>query len=78
MFVETVKSFLTTALYTFASLSSAPSISPDTTTLPPIVARPTIAAVAAFTSPVMSTSAPAVISPEVFAVDNAAAHLLSA
>ena len=62
MFVETVKSFLTTALYTFASLLSAPSISPDTTTLPPIVARPTIAAVAAFTSPVMSVSPPIVAS----------------
>mgnify|MGYP000995241518 CR=1 FL=1 len=31
-------------------------MSPDTVTFPPIVAAPTIAAVAAFTSPVISTS----------------------
>ena len=109
----TVRSFLTTALYTFASLLFAASRSPDRVKFPPTVAAPTIAAVAAFTSPVISTSfpnvptpvtpnvvptvaaptiaalaaftspvistsAPAVISPEVFAVVNAAAHLLSA
>ena len=74
----TVRSFLITALNTFASLLFAPSKSPDRVMSPPTVAPPTIAAVAAFTSPVISTSAPAVISPEVFAVVNAAAHLLSA
>ena len=42
---------------------SAPSISPDTTTLPPTVAPPTIAALAAFTSPVISTSFPNVPTP---------------
>ena len=85
---ETVKSAPTVALPTIAAdaaftspviSTSFPNVpTPVTPNVVPTVAAPTIAALAAFTSPVMSTSAPAVISPEVFAVDNAAAHLLSA